>query len=165
MEHQTQHSLSDIIKHLPLLQNYAHKLLILEKLECVIKKHLDPEFAKHCRVANLQNGILILTTTSVVWNHKLRFQKVDLLRKLRSEKKWCFIKSIKNIVQVSLLYSLKSTSQKTNKNDSFRLSTESSECIIKCADQIAHLNLSQALYRLARHTRFYNKSSSFVVDD
>ncbi len=90
--------MSDIFTTSPVLSRFVSKVEQLSKLNRAVLKKLDPTIASHCRVANLRDGILILTTHSPIWGHKLRFQGAELLSALRTEPTFCSIKSIQSQV-------------------------------------------------------------------
>lgn len=90
--------LSNVIQNssdLGKLQKNAEKIAQLTK---TIASKLDPELAKNCKVANLRQGFLILTTTSPAWKHKLRFLSVDLLESLRTDPRWAGLTGIEVII-------------------------------------------------------------------
>ncbi len=92
-------SLTDILIQSPVFSEMASKVEQLSKLNYIVHQKLAPDLAKHCRVANLRDGILILTTTSPTYGHLLRFSEVDLLTELRADPRWCHLKSIKTHVR------------------------------------------------------------------
>src|ERR1700722_1515422 len=89
------HSLANILTDSPILSEIVNKVDQLAKLNRIVHQKLDPELTKYCRVANLRDGILILSTSSPATGHLLRFAKAELLSTLRIEPQWCHLKSIK----------------------------------------------------------------------
>ena len=89
-----------MISFTSLLQTAPNRNKLLAKIELVkqlnqfIAAHLEPSLAAQCRVANLRDGILILSTTSPAWKHKLRFAALELLSSLRVNPRWSYLKSI-----------------------------------------------------------------------
>ncbi len=79
---------------MPALAAFRDKLTQLQQLNTLVASHIDPAMAANCQVANLRDGCLILTTTSPVWHHKLRFASSDLLSALRAHRQWAGLKSI-----------------------------------------------------------------------
>ena len=57
----------------------------IQKLDAVVKKHLDVDLAKHCHVANLNQSALIIAAENASWGTRLRYAIPELLSKLRSE--------------------------------------------------------------------------------
>jgi hypothetical protein len=87
-------SLANLLTTSPILREIVYKVEQLAKLNQLVLKKLDPTLARHCRVANFRNGILVLTTTSPIWGHQLRFAKTDILSTLRADPEWIGLKSI-----------------------------------------------------------------------
>lgn len=92
-------SLTDILATSTTLSQIVKKVDQLAKLNRAVLKKLDPTLAQQCRVANLRDGVLILTTSSPIWGHQLRFSEIELLSSLRSVPEWCALKSIKTHIQ------------------------------------------------------------------
>lgn len=95
MKHNTIRSINYLLQNSPTIAKLYNKLQQLEQLNTIVANFLPPKIAKQCTVSNLRDGILILTTTSPIWNHQINFLKMDLLDKLRrSDPIWISIKSI-----------------------------------------------------------------------
>lgn len=88
-------SLTNILTTSPILSQIVRKVDQLAQLNRIVHQKLDPALAKHCRVANYRDGILILTTHSSTTGHLLRFAKSELLSTLRAMPEWCHLKAIK----------------------------------------------------------------------
>lgn len=99
-------SLPEILSLSPHFGTIVHKIEQLSKLNRIVHQKLDQELAKHCRVANLRDGILVLTTTSPTYGHRLRFEQGILLTLLRADPAFCHLKSIQTRVQPPLARSL-----------------------------------------------------------
>lgn len=90
-------SFTSLLQSAPNLNKLLAKLAQLEQLNRFIAKYFEatePNLGKQCRVANLREGILILSTTGPAWKHKLRFATSDLLSALRANPQWSSLKSI-----------------------------------------------------------------------
>lgn len=92
-------SMINILANSSLFGPIAAKAEQLVQLNRIVHQKLDPKASKHCRVANLRDGVLVLMTHSSSYGHLLRFSADDLLTKLRSDPTWCHLKSIKTIVR------------------------------------------------------------------
>lgn len=87
-------SFTKLLYNAPNLHKLLDKLEQLKQLNQFVAAHLEPSLAAQCQVANLRDGILILSTTSPAWKHKLRFVTLDLLSALRANPAWSSLKSI-----------------------------------------------------------------------
>jgi len=85
----------DILSKSPLFCEIVKKVEQLAKLNRVVLQNLAPELSAHCRVANVREGILILSTASSAMGYQLRFTEIELLSALRAIPAWCHLKSIK----------------------------------------------------------------------
>lgn len=138
----------DIITRSPVLGQIVYKVDQLAKLNRLIIEKLDPELARHCRVANCRDGILILTTPSPSTGHLLRFSEVELLTSLRAIPDFCHLKSIKTQVRPPLPeYSY---SKEVLPKPS--LSAKGAEIIRAMALNIESLSLRKSLLQLAKKT-------------
>ncbi|MGD0465128.1 MAG: DUF721 domain-containing protein [Gammaproteobacteria bacterium] len=151
------HSINALLQNSPTITNIRNKLQQLQQLNKIVAKLLPPTISCHCSVANLRDGILILTTTSPVWNHQINFLKMDLLDKLRiSEPAWAGISSI--LVKTNYLIEELTTYQpdpinniqNTNNNSKkFFISEKNAEIINGIANnEISYLPLAMALKKL-----------------
>ena len=148
MERQTNQLLTKIFHASPLLRDYISKTQALEKLTQIIRQYLEPELAKNCSVANLINNVLILSTTSAAWNHRLRFLKPDLLNKLRSLPQYYGVTTIE-IIQQQPIAPAKSPVKQLKP---ISLSKANAKQIISTAEHITDKRLANALIKLARHS-------------
>lgn len=142
------HSLTHLLHITPELQNLTHKLAQLEQMNQCLTATLGPTLAEHCRVANLRDGSLILSTTSPAWNHKLRFASLDLLTSLRQNPNWSGLKSI--AVRVDYLPTESIKPQMTSLSASMAISAENARLIYQTAQTINCGKLAKSLQNLAR---------------
>jgi hypothetical protein len=148
-----QHSkqfLADIVAKSPDLSRFIQKIEQLSKLNQAIKTHLDPMLARQCQVANLRNGMLILTTTSSIWGHQLRFQEMELLSHLRTHPEWCGLTSVQSKV-VPAMPTLRASKFEYTGFSKPYLSIISAHTLKQTAETIIHPRLQAALLRLATH--------------
>jgi len=99
MSYKPQLTINEIFLKSPVLKTFWDKTTILTKLETLVQSKLDPKIASNCKVANFNNGILILQASTPAWGHSLRFASSDLLSDLRKEMELCALKSIKITVE------------------------------------------------------------------
>jgi hypothetical protein len=147
MREYQQTTMVDILTRSPVLANIIYKVDQLAKLNRIVLKKLDSELARHCRVSNLREGILILTTSSPTTGHLLRFSEIDLLIALRTDPAFCHLKSIKT--QVRPPEPDYFPSRKVLPKPS--LSSKGAEILRTTALAIASPSLKKALLRLAKH--------------
>lgn len=146
MENST-NQLTNVLQASPLLKDYVTKTKTLERLTQIVRQYLEPELAGNCSVANLNNNVLILATTSNAVNHKLKYLVPDLLNKLRSLPKYYGLSSIEIIQQIPIVEAIPQTNMLTR----MYLSSESAKQIIAMADQITDKALARALMKIAKH--------------
>ena len=79
----TQH-INTLLHNSSIITDFCNKLQQLKQLNQIVSSLLPTTIANNCSVANLRDGILILTTNSPVWKHQINFLKIDLLEKLRN---------------------------------------------------------------------------------
>jgi len=57
----------------------------INRLSQTLKEVLEQPLVDHCRVAHYRNNVLVLAVDSSQWSNRLRFEKLNLLSKLRKE--------------------------------------------------------------------------------
>ncbi len=147
MKEPIKHTVVEIFTHSPRLGLIVNKVEQLSKLNRLVHEKLDCNLAKYCRVANVRDGILILTTSSPATGHLLRFAISDLLTALRAEPEWCHLKSIKT--QVHPLQPGTNTAAKPS-YPPVTLSCSNREMVASIAQTIDNPSLQQALHRLSQ---------------
>lgn len=152
MKHNTIFSINSLLQNSPIIAQLYNKLNQLEQLNKFISHFLPPMLAKNCRASNIRDGILILTTTSPVWNHQINFLKIDLLTQLRKNNaEWTGLSSI--LVKTDYLAECLTTKEhnSSKKLNNFTISKENIEIINNLADnEISHQPLASALKQLAK---------------
>lgn len=64
------------------LQELTERARMLGRLTAEVRR-LAPEIGRHCRVANLRAGMLVIQVDSPAWATRLRYQGPALVRQLR----------------------------------------------------------------------------------
>lgn len=144
--------LTDIITKSNDLSRFTQKIEQLSKISQAVKNHLEPSLARQCQVANLRDGILILSTHSSIWGHQLRFQEIELLSVLRATPEWCGLKSVQS--RVVPLSSSTQYSAEPKQNLSMTktpLSIKSAAHLEDVAQHIQYPHLKQAFLKLASY--------------
>ena len=163
MKYTSIHSINALLQNSQTIIKIRNKLQKLQQLNKIVTKLLPPQISCHCSVANLRDGILILTTTSPVWNHQINFLKMDLLDKLRaSDTAWAGITSISiktsYLIEELTAYQpepFKIDIQNSNINPKkFAISTKNAEIINGIANnEISYQPLAMALKKLIKYQR------------
>ncbi len=65
------------------IKSLLDQLSKINNLNKLLAKLLSQQSAKHCRVINLRQNILVIATDSALWFNKIRFQIPDLIEKIR----------------------------------------------------------------------------------
>jgi len=95
MKYKNLYHINTLLQTSPVISDFCVKLEQLQQLQQAISNLLPPTIANYCKVANLRNSVLVLTTNSPVWKHQLNFLKMDLLEQLRNSNTfWSGIASI-----------------------------------------------------------------------
>ena len=76
-------SIGLLLKNSPIMGKLFKKLQQLEQIKQIIPNFIPEVIKNHCKVGNLEEGVLTLVTNSPAWKHKLNFLKMDLLEQLR----------------------------------------------------------------------------------
>ncbi len=139
-------TLSNLFNSAPSLSTFATKLADLEQISQLVAANLEPSLRSQCRVANLRDGTLILSTTSPAWNHKLRFVALDLLSILRSQPAWRGLKAIEVRVDYLPCYGHDTT---TNLQQPLSISAYNAKLIEETANNVTCKMLANSLQRLA----------------
>jgi hypothetical protein len=87
-------AVNTLLEQSPEIKLIIDKLQQLQQLNRYLANFLPDYLAKHCVVANLRGGVLVLVTDGPVWKNQLSLLRMDLLEKLRSNPNWAGISSI-----------------------------------------------------------------------
>lgn len=71
----------------------------LESLTRIFRNAVDPEAAKNCRLASVDNRVLHLAVKNAAWASRMRYQLPELLKNLRTQPEFHTITSIKYFVE------------------------------------------------------------------
>lgn len=146
MKCKTNQSITSLLQNVPDLHKFVGRIEQLKQISEIISSKLEPSLADNCHVANLRDGMLILATTSPVWNHKLRFSTLDLLSTLRSDPRWSGLKSI----EVRVDYPPNNTDTSViNPNKPREISAAGAKSLLQAAASINNPQLALAIKRLA----------------
>ena len=129
---------------LPILER-ARKLA---RFEQAVLRLLPADLGAHCRVLNLKNETLVLSTTTPAWAGRLRFAVPELLTQLKRQHHM-------EIRQVELKIHPEANEKQAVKRNTMKMSLNSAELLANTARSIDHPELQEALYRLAAKTREY----------
>ena len=66
------------------LGNLVDNLNRINRLSQSLKGVLEQPLVNHCRIAQMRNNVLVLAVDSSEWASRLRFEKLNLLSKLRN---------------------------------------------------------------------------------
>lgn len=140
--------IADVINKSNDLSKFIKQINQLSKINQAVKQYLEPMLANQCQVANLRNGTLILTTSSSIWGHQLRFQEMALLSALRATQEWCGLKAIQS--RVAPTHPPHTTAPpKPYEIRKSRLSLKHAAHLQSLAHYTVHPRLKQALLNLA----------------
>lgn len=128
--------------HLPVIER-ARKLTRLER---AVLQSLPAELAAHCKVANLKNETLVLTTPSPAWAGRLRFVAPDLIKQLKCQ----FSLEIRS---VELIIQPESVPLQPVVKPALQMSLRSATLLAQTAQTVSYPPLQEALLRLAAKTR------------
>lgn len=124
--------------------------VFLNELEKSLLRFLDAPLRAHCKIANYNNGTIVLHSDSPAWSAKLRYHTPALLDHLKTQ---CGLDSLKTIrIKVKPTVS-KASSVKPRK---LILSSSSSTLLRQVADATTDEDLRLSLLRIARH---YHKTA------
>ncbi len=149
--HYTCRAVTSLLRSTPDLQKFVTKLEQLEHINHYITTQLEPGLADNCRVANLRDGLLVLSTTSPAWHHKLRFATLDLLSVLRMNPLWSGLKSIE--VRVDYLPTTLHDTPANFKTTPSGISAQNAKLLRQTATHIRNEKLASAMTRLAKHQK------------
>ncbi len=142
-------SLSNVLQTAPTLRTFVTKLEQLAQINFAIANHLQASMANHCKVANLRDGALVLSTSSPAWHHKLRFSSMEILSLLRRDPRWSGLKSIE--VRVDYLPNIESQASNIQQPKTKPISAANRLLIQQTASHLTNHKLAEALRKLAHH--------------
>lgn len=128
------------------------KIRELTNLHARVSPHLPEELREYCQVANLIGGQLILITANGSVATQLRFQNVDLLRKMKQDPELAKIKSIHCKVHPGF-------SSSTSKKAAAKakpippLTPQTADMVKQIARSLEDPKLKEVMERIARHVK------------
>lgn len=127
-----------------MLSLFYGKLSELKTCEKLVKKHLPERIAQHCSITDTRNGSIIITANNSSILSLLRYEKSELLQKLRTKEKMYALRSI----DIKLAISEQLPPQRKLSNKTTSLSSKSYESIHATATQCTYSPLKRALEKL-----------------
>lgn len=129
-----------------ILATVYEQLSILKNCEALIKKHLPPRIAAQCHVNSVHNNIMTIMANNSGTLSLLRYEKPELLRKLRTEENMYGLKSIElKLTEAHLRAATASPIPNT-----LHCTEKSSHAIHQAAEQCTYSPLKSALERLEK---------------
>ncbi len=148
MSHDSQQAISHVLQQdSKVLDTLLQKTRQLAQLQQILSQHLDQKISKHCQVANLDNGALIILTDSAPWATQFRFQISDLLPKLRQHPEFHHLKHIQCKIRPQVRH-IPDAPEAPMRS----LSPATAEIILAAADSIKHDRLKTIMEKIAHHT-------------
>ena len=123
----------------------------IRKLDQQVKEVLDQRLVSHCKVANFENGCLVICIDNPSSATLLRFQLPELMQKLRQRPELEQLLVIK--------YYIETKEEKQNKSTG-RVLPVSQETVAEIKESIVslpHLKLRDTIERLVKHLEKMNK--------
>lgn len=128
------HSYTNLVKKAQTIQQIGKNLIA----------ELDPSLRDHCTLANIQQDVATLITTSPAWATRLRYNIPQILSILRDQLGQTKLKTIRiKIVPVTSFFPVSTIPKPV-------LSKNSSELILQTANSIEDENLRNVLLKLSR---------------
>lgn len=125
----------------------------LRACEKQVKKHLTEKMAQHCKVTDTRNQTITLTADNPGILSLLRYQKSELLQKLRTEEKMYALRSINLLLAAPHFRTSHAHRQMLVKSTIPTLSAKSYESIHTMASECQHDPLKTALEKLEETLR------------
>lgn len=137
--------INSVYKKKPALKNLMQRARLLEKLNLQLQRQLPAQFSAHCRLANVDNGTLIVHVDNASYASLLRFQAPSLCKTLSSELQ-LNIQTIKVKVRP-----IQHTKPNTNTN-SISLPKSAASILQQAAADMDTSSLKSALEKLANRS-------------
>ena len=99
MHHKTLQTFQEIFQKTSKFNAMTQKLHEILELNQWIQDHIDVSCISMCQVANLRQGVIVLTTQIASYAHHLRFATMPLLKQIRQVPKWRHLTQIQIRVQ------------------------------------------------------------------
>lgn len=129
------------------LSSLYGKLSEYKTCEKLIKKHLPEKLAAHCKITDIRNNTIFITAPNTGTLSLLRYEKLNLLKKLRTEEKMYALRAIELKLDAP---QFRTTEPFQTKNPSLIYSKKSCESIQDTAHNCTYSPLKKALERLEK---------------
>lgn len=120
----------------------------LQRATEIVHQCLPTPLRPHCAVANWRDGVLILTASSSAWTAKIRFYLPELKKLLLKNRE------LDGISEVVIRTEVRASEPAIPPRRRAILSPESAQILRSLATHTDHPELSDALQRLAKRSRF-----------
>jgi hypothetical protein len=127
------------------LSSFYGKLSEFKTCEKLIKKHLPEKLLSHCKITDIRNNTIFITVPNTGILSLFRYEKLNLLNKLRTEEKMYALRSIELKLDAPQLRS----SPPLPFNKPLIYSKHSCDSIHEAANNCTHSPLKHSLERLA----------------
>lgn len=142
-------TLSQILARSSILGDFLKKSEQLLQLNRSVLKLIESDLAPHCQVHSFNHNILVLSTSSSMWGHKLRFKVPDLIANLRQVPQFAALKTI----NVKVCFDETAVLAPLSVLPCPQLSPKSARVIQSMAKEIKFPKLQQSLLRLSKRQR------------
>ena len=131
------------------LHSLFERLKYLEKLVEILSGHLEPLLVRHSRVANFENGCLMIIAESAIWATRIRFQAPQLIPKLSAYPELYGLKSIEcKVVPIVVQRALMASPYPPRKMP--EMNKETAEIVLEMASGIKEDKLRKVMERIAK---------------
>ncbi len=139
------------MRHILQKQNYQLQQILqqaqrLQALNELVQQFLQPQMRVHCRVANYQQGSMVLAADNASVATLLRYDLPNILQKIRQTDGFAGLANIK--VHVSKLHA--PAKQAASHSRDQQLSNYGTQCIQQLASSLQDSDLREALQRLGK---------------
>jgi hypothetical protein len=128
------------------LSSLYGKLSEYKTCEKLIKKYLPEKLASHCKITDIRNNTIFITASNPGTLSLLRYEKLDLLKKLRTEEKMYALRAIELKLDAPQFRSVSPLPS----SKSLVYSQKSCESIHETASNCTYSPLKNALKRLEK---------------
>lgn len=131
------------------LRSMVQQAQFFAHLEKIVHAQLPDAAVAHCRLANYNEGRLVLVIDNAMWATRLRYQQNQLLERLAQHAEFTGLQRIQLKVRPGDAFN----SQQGEKSSELTLSGEAGDALLECAAGIRDPRLRAALERLASRSR------------
>jgi len=135
-----------IYKNNSQLKQLSQRVQLLDKLNLTLQQAMPPEFAKHCRLANINENTVIIHTDNASYASLLRFQSQALCQVLSQH-----LPQIINKLEVKVRTEFSPV--KPESSLSLSLPSETASTLQQMSEDMEEGTLKVALQKLAKRQR------------